>query len=293
MDVLKSRGYQTFERLDQGGQANVYKTSKNGEIYAIKVVKVDNPDAQLDDDLKRELQIVRNLKHPNCIQVEEIFRTKNKIYIIMDFMPNGTIGDMSRKHGPFCEWNTKLWFCPIARAIMYLHEHKIAHRDLKLDNVLLDGFLNPIVTDFGFSRFVRFDRLGKVKKSETYCGTTSYNPPEILSKTPYDPFKGDIWCCGVMLFIMINQIYPFDKNDMDKMYVNQITRAYKLQPHIEARISNELKDLIRCQLEPKPTKRPNINQVCEHVWFPVILKEFEYFIKKPKNEKQYIGFESE
>lgn len=129
MDVLMKRGYESFVKLDSGGQANVYKSYKNNKLYAIKVVHVENPNnPKLDDDLKRELQIVRNLKHPNCIHVEELFRTKNKIYIIMDYMPNGTIGSVVRKNGPLCEWNAKLWFCPIARAIKYLHEHKIAHR---------------------------------------------------------------------------------------------------------------------------------------------------------------------
>ena len=77
MDVLMKRGYQSFARIDSGGQANVYKTTKNGQTYAIKVVHVENPNsAKLDEDLARELQIVRNLKHPNCIRIEELFRTK-------------------------------------------------------------------------------------------------------------------------------------------------------------------------------------------------------------------------
>lgn len=129
MDVLMRRGYESFVKLDSGGQANVYKSVKNNKLFAIKVVHVENPNnPKLDDDLKRELQIVRNLKHPNCIHVEELFRTKNKIYIIMDFMSNGTIGTVVRKNGALCEWNAKVWFCPIAKAIKYLHDHKIAHR---------------------------------------------------------------------------------------------------------------------------------------------------------------------
>jgi len=66
--------------------------------------------------------------------------------------------------------------------------------DLKLDNVLLDEHKNPVVSDFGFSRFVEVrNQSGEVVKSDTYCGTTSYNPPEILKHIPYDPMKGDIW----------------------------------------------------------------------------------------------------
>lgn len=279
MDVIMKRGYSSFQRIDSGGQANVYKSSKNNKVFAIKVVHVENPNSKkLDDDLKRELQIVRNLKHPNCIHVEELFRTRNKIYIIMDFMPNGTIGSVVRKDGPLCEWNTKVWFCPIGRAIKYLHEHKIAHRDLKLDNILLDAHMNPIVTDFGFSRFVSFETNGEPVKSDTYCGTTSYNPPEVLKQIPYDPFKGDIWCLGVMLFIMVNQVYPFDRHNKDKMYENQMTRNYHLQESIAAKLSNEVKELIRISLEPYPEKRPPIKEICDHPWFPIIHQEMDYFL---------------
>lgn len=136
-DALSHRGYSGFQRIDSGGQANVYKSVKNGRDYAIKVVHIEDPNSQkLDDDLKRELQIVNNLKHPNCIHIEELFRTRTKIYIIMDFAPNGNIGNVVRKNGPLCEWNAKAWFCPVARALKYLHEHKIVHRDIKVSIIL-------------------------------------------------------------------------------------------------------------------------------------------------------------
>lgn len=129
MNVLLRRGYKTLIKLDQGGQGRVYKSELNGKNVAIKVVHVEDPkNPRLDDDLKRELQIIRNLRHPNCIKVLELFRTRKKVYIIMDFMPNGNIGNLIRKFGPICEWNAKAWFCPVARAILYLHDYAIAHR---------------------------------------------------------------------------------------------------------------------------------------------------------------------
>ncbi|UXI17538.1 serine/arginine-rich splicing factor 1-like [Sarcoptes scabiei] len=259
MNVLLRRGYKTLIKLDQGGQGRVYKSELNGKNVAIKVVHVEDPkNPRLDDDLKRELQIIRNLRHPNCIKVLELFRTRKKVYIIMDFMPNGNIGNLIRKFGPICEWNAKAWFCPVARAILYLHDYAIAHR-----------------------RFVLEDENGNIIKSETYCGTISYNPPEILRNIPYDPFKCDIWCLGVMLFVMINKIYPFDKSDTKKMYENQMNKDYRLQKSIEDRCSDELKDLIRILLEPKFAERPGIVEVCNHPWFPIVLRESEIIDRSP------------
>ena len=131
MDVLLKRGYTNLVKIDSGGQARVYKAEHvpDGQIVAIKIVHVENPNnTKLDDDLKRELQIISNLQHPNCIKIHKLLRSQGKVYIVMDFMPNGNIGSRVRNDGELCEWHARLWFCPIARAVKYLHEHKIAHR---------------------------------------------------------------------------------------------------------------------------------------------------------------------
>lgn len=129
MDVIIKRGYTGFERVDAGGQANVYATMKDGKKFAIKVVPVPPEDqTKLDDDLRRELMILSGIHHPNCIKVMDLFRSKSRVYIVMDFMPNGTIGGVVRKQGPLSEWQCKTWFPAMARAVKYLHEHAIAHR---------------------------------------------------------------------------------------------------------------------------------------------------------------------
>ncbi|KAJ6217788.1 hypothetical protein RDWZM_008945 [Blomia tropicalis] len=276
MEILVKRGYTEFNRIDSGGQGNVYRTTKDGHVYAIKVIPVIDRDAQLDNDLKRELSISKSLHHPNCIQIKDLFRTKTRVYLVMDFMPNGTIGNLVRKEGPLCEWNTKAWFCPIAKAVSYLHANMIAHRDLKLDNILLDTNYNPIVADFGFARIVEYT-AGRLNKSDTFCGTMSYSPPEILKQVRYNPFACDVWSLGVILFTMINQMYPFDRKEgANRMYERMLARDYHLQPQIEQKVSLELQDLIRIILEPDPKRRPSIGNVCEHPWFPIILHETKY-----------------
>jgi len=130
-EVFKNRGYTGLAKLDSGGQGNVRKTVKNGVFYAIKVMHLDKkPDGscKMDNDLKRELEIVSKLRHPNCIRVHELLRTSSKVYIVMDYAPNGNIGSVVRANGPLCEWNAKVWWCPVARAVRYLHNNRVAHR---------------------------------------------------------------------------------------------------------------------------------------------------------------------
>lgn len=168
------------------------------------------------------------------------------------------MGSVVRKLGPLCEWKTKAWFCPIAKAVQYLYKHKIARRDLKLDNILLDAHFNPKLTNFSFSRFVATDpKSKKGVKSDTFCETPSYN-------TPYDPYFVDVWCLGICLFVMLNEDYPFDRANKEKMYENQIKRNFKFRNAVESKVSADVKDLIRKLLEPDPNRGITINDICKH-----------------------------
>ncbi|KAI2797896.1 hypothetical protein RDWZM_007547 [Blomia tropicalis] len=292
MEILIERGYVDFIRLDSGGQANVYKTMKDGKQYAIKVVQVDlnKPQAKLDKDLKRELTIMHGLRHPNCMAVVDLFRTRIRVYIVMNFMPNGNIGNRVRKSGPLCEWNVKCWWPPIVRAVRYLHLNKIAHRDLKLDNILLDQHFNPIVSDFGFSRFIELDDNGQqLPLNETFCGTLSHHSPQMLMRQPYLPFGVDVWCLGIMFFIMLNQKYPFEKREgKQRMYQRQMEKDYHLKPEIKTKVSQQATQMIDFLLEPNQTLRPNVDQICQHPWFPIAHLQLE--LKEQLRKKNKIEF---
>jgi serine/threonine protein kinase len=147
-------------------------------VIKIKSKNNAEKEGKMEEDLRREISVMKNLKHTNCLMVRDLFRTVHKVYIVMDFMPNGSVGSYVRKYDGISEWQAKSWFCPIARAVRYLHESLVAHRDIKLDNILLDRHWNPMLTDFGFSRFVSMDtNTREAQKSDTFCGT----PPHGLS----------------------------------------------------------------------------------------------------------------
>lgn len=132
MEQLSKRGISGMTPLDSGGQGNVYRALYNGKLCAVKVtpIKLKNADddRKLDVELQRELQISSRLRHPSCMAVWDIFRTKTRVYTVMPLMAGGSIGKKIREEGPRCEHNAKAWFCPIARAIRYLHNNKVVHR---------------------------------------------------------------------------------------------------------------------------------------------------------------------
>lgn len=132
IDYLVSRGYIGFTPLDIDSQGNnVYQTRKNGRQFTVKVIHIKaavavNEKTQI--DLVRELNILQSLRHPNCLQMVESFRTNSKVYIVMPFLAGGTMHSVISSFGPLCEWNVKSWFPAIALAVRYLHHNKVAHR---------------------------------------------------------------------------------------------------------------------------------------------------------------------
>jgi len=112
--------------------------------------------------------------------------------------------------------------------LKYLHDLDIAHRDLKCENVLLTTSYNVKLADFGFARYFGDNN----KKSETFCGSVSYAPPEIIRGSPYDPRLADLWSIAVILFVMVNKGMPFDDSVLKKMYECQLTRNWKFRSKV-------------------------------------------------------------
>lgn len=132
IDYLTSRGYIGFTPMYIGFQRNnVYQTRKNGCLYAVRVIHIKSAFAvneKIQMDLACELKILQSLRHPNCLQMVESFRTNSKVYIVMPFLVGGTMHSVVNNFGPLCEWNVKAWFPAIALAVRYLHHNKVAHR---------------------------------------------------------------------------------------------------------------------------------------------------------------------
>lgn len=265
---LTNKGFHIGEKLDSGGYGVVYKAKKNDQVLAVKVVKISDGAEALEPDLQREVAIIAKIQHPNIIHTFDIMRTKSKLYIFMEFASGGTVGRYIRKNGYMPEWGAKdIFFAPTARALEYLHSINIAHRDLKLDNILLDERMHPKLTDFGLSRYLKPDTAGRFL-SDTFCGTESYMPPEMHKQQLYDPFTADVWSLAVCLYVMLNDSYPFDRKNKERMIEKQLKRDWTFVPEVASVISRECKDFLRHMLEPDVKKRFSMAQCLSHPWMP-------------------------
>ena len=233
--------------------------------------------------LPRELAALIEIRHENIIRVYDIFRSNRKIYVFMEFASNGDIAKHLKKNGPMTEEKAREWFMQISNALNYLHEEMYtAHRDIKIDNILLNDNYVAKLTDFGFATEA-IDSDGAIVMSETFCGTMPYYCPQILSKKAYNPFKADVWAHGIVLYAMTHNRFPFHFKDRKVMikeqqnkkyiqsrFVNVMLTIYSINlfpfVRIKKTASDEMRDLLMKMLEVEENDRLSFKEVLAHKW---------------------------
>jgi serine/threonine protein kinase len=273
--VLVKEGLKLGPLIGTGAFAKVYRVEWNRMPDKQLVIKIINHSrigvVWKEKCLNDEMEIMRKLsEHPNIVKSHKCVKTRKFAYIVMDFAPNGSIGDYLKKMGrPLKESKVKPWFADILSAVTFAHSKGVAHRDLKPDNFLLNNENKALLSDFGFACFTQDRDKTRIMKG-TYCGSAQYMAPELHSLVEghaYDAMKADVYSLGVCLFEMINFFLPFgqefevgNKNAIKR----QKARDYKLKDTVERTVSQSCKDLIDKLLEPNPKQRIAAKQALEH-----------------------------
>uniref|UniRef100_A0A7E4USF0 Protein kinase domain-containing protein n=1 Tax=Panagrellus redivivus TaxID=6233 RepID=A0A7E4USF0_PANRE len=176
------------------------------QYVAIKIIDKSSIPATLADKfLPRELDVTRMVNHPNiarCLSVVQPHPTK--VVIISEFCEGGTLLNYVMQYGGLPEFEAARLFHQLVEAIHYLHTTlSVAHRDVKLENMLLDGHRNLKLVDFGFAR-----QATPATKSSSFCGTRPYSSPQLVDHIAYSPFAADWFACGITLYTMITGSWP-------------------------------------------------------------------------------------
>lgn len=158
--------------------------------------------------LTREIHHHRQLHHPHVTQMYEVIATESSIWIVTELCSGGELFDYLAEKGRLAEDETRILFGQLCLAVAYLHDNQIVHRDLKLENVLLDERCRVKLGDFGFTR--EYERGAYM---ETFCGTTGYASPEMLQGRKYQGPEVDVWSLGVILYCLLTGTLPFDDDD--------------------------------------------------------------------------------
>lgn len=179
----------------------------------------------------------------------------------MELCSGGDLLNYVRKRRKLKEDIAKYIFKQIVEGLYYCHAKRIVHRDIKLDNLLLDEDGSVKLCDFGVSKHLKDHNEVMTEQ----CGTPAYIAPEILKDKGYKGFGVDIWSLGVCLYAMLYGTVPFKANNMSELHQLILKAKYSLKDD-KVEISDDAKNLIRALLEPDPSKRLNIEQVKKHPW---------------------------
>lgn len=203
--------------------------------------------------MQHEVKILLKLnRHPNVVKLFETFETGRHILLVMELCAGGDLLNYVRKRKKLDEIAAKYLFKQLIEGLGYLHSKNVLHRDIKLDNILLDGKGMVKIADFGVSKEVKPDEIMREQ-----CGTPAYIAPEIIKDRGYTGFKADLWSAGVVLYAMLYGTVPFKANNMQDLHKLILTAKYNLKDEI----SEPAKNLLRALLEPDPIKRLTIRQV--------------------------------
>lgn len=255
--------YEVGKLLGQGNFAKVYqaKDIKNGQTVAIKVIdKEKTLKAGLNEQIKREISVMKLVSHPNVLQLYEVMATKSKIYIVLEYAKGGELFNKVAK-GRLKEDIARWIFQQLISALDCCHRRGVYHRDLKLENLLIDEDGSLKVSDFGLSALSESTHQDGLL--HTICGTPAYVAPEVINRKGYDGAKADIWSCGVILFVLLAGHLPFQSSNLMEMY-KKITRADYRCPNW---FPPEVRKLLTKILEPNPNDRIPITKILENPWF--------------------------
>ncbi|MBA0743068.1 hypothetical protein Gogos_005788, partial [Gossypium gossypioides] len=190
------------------GNFGVARLMRNKETKELVAMKYIDRGQKIDENVAREIINHRSLRHPNIIRFKELVLTPTHLAIVMEYAAGGELFERICNAGRFSE------------------DEQICHRDLKLENTLLDGSPAPRlkICDFGYSKSSLLH-----SRPKSTVGTPAYIAPEVLSRREYDGKMADVWSCGVTLYVMLVGAYPFEDQEDPKNFRKTISRIMSIQ----------------------------------------------------------------
>lgn len=259
-----------FQRLLGAGSFSKVKLAvdrRTGDAVAIKILdsREVRQSARLQETLSREIEILRQIRHPNIVKLREATLMKDTICLVMDYVPGQELFQFVAQKKRLGEDETAKILRQVLIAIQYLHRHNVVHRDLKLENILVEMSgerYKVTLVDFGLARITNGNSL------MTRCGSEEYAAPEVIMGDPYDGRLSDAWSFGVIMYACLIGSLPFNpENGKPRALAEKIVSASFRSP--DERISITAAQIIRSLLVREPSKRMTIGELLCHPFFNV------------------------
>jgi BR serine/threonine kinase len=245
---------------------------RTSERAAVKIIKKSQFAARpgLEQKINREVALMKLLDHPHLLKLIDCLDTPHHLYIVLELGAGGELFDylVSKRRLPRRE--ALGFFREIIYGLEYLHQHGICHRDLKLENILLDSTHHIKIADFGYARWMKSNTV------TTSCGSPHYAAPEVIRGSQYDGRMADVWSVGVILFALLAGKLPFDDPSV-RVILSKVKSGKFSMP---ATFDSDVADLISRILQVDVDARLTIEGIKNHCAFRADLPD-GYFVPSP------------
>jgi hypothetical protein len=256
--------YRIVEKIGMGCFGQVYLATQvlTGTSVALKVIsKNDIQSKNCRAKIEKEIEVLKMVNHNRfVIKLMEVFEDEASVYFVFEYVKNGDLIQFFRKNPLMEERDLKAFFYKILRGVEYLHANKVIHRDIKLDNILLDEGLQPKLCDLGISSVME-----EGKKIMDTGGTPAYLAPEVIKAEGDVCEKSDVWSLGVLLYLLNFGTVPFKSADMQNLYCKILVGTFKFPQYDD--VSFDALDIIKRMLVVDVGARLSLEGVLKHRWF--------------------------
>jgi len=268
------KDYKILEQLGKGSTASCYECVHvpSGESFAVKVINKRRILVMYKDLLpqfRREVEVLSKLDHPNIIRLKQVFESREHIHVVTELARGGELFDylVSRPNSTISEAGVSFLLRQCIAAVAHMHDHGVIHRDIKLENILLESTpkddekyqdIRLKIIDFGLAKSFG-DGCGERGTAHTFFGTVGYISPEMMDRKSYTKAV-DVWALGVVTFVLLCGVFPFHSSKQQPV---DYTLRY---PDWVSGLSDSAKDLLQGLLQVDPNKRLTVRAALQHPW---------------------------
>lgn len=267
--VKKVGKYELGRTLGEGtfGKVKYAMNTETNEAVAIKILDKEKIQKQnMGNQIKKEISIMKMVKHKYIVGMIEVLASKTKIFIVLELIVGGELFDKIVTVGKLSEEQAFFYFDQLVEGVEYCHKLGVCHRDLKPENLLLDEHGDLKISDFGLSSLyvgdAEMDGASRTELLHTTCGTPNYVAPEVIADQGYDGKKADVWSIGVILYVLLAGFLPFDEGTIMALF-SKIQKADFTYP---TWFSPEVRALLDQVLVADPKVRISLTQLKDHPW---------------------------
>lgn len=244
--------------LGKGKFGSVYLARERRSKYTVALKVLEKSQllrANVEHQLRREIEIQANLRHPHILRLFGYFYDSRRIYLILEYSPGGELYKKLKKRGHFSEPVSAQFISDMALALDYCHSKNVLHRDIKPENLLVGAGGEIKIADFGWSVHAPTSRR------KTLCGTLDYLAPEMVEGKEHDKYI-DNWSLGILLYEFLVGEPPFEAETHSLTY----KRIQRIDLHFPRHVPEDARHLIRSLLRKNPLQRLSLADIPRHPW---------------------------